>query len=54
MTRKAIIVGSEGQDGRLIYSLLNRQGSDVVGIGRRTLRDNFGLRESYVNIMNFK
>jgi len=54
MTRKAIIVGSEGQDGRLMYSLINRQGSDVVGIGRRTLRDNFGLRASYVNIMNFK
>ena len=54
MTRKEIIIGSEGQDGRLLYSLLSQQGSDVVGIGRRTLRDNCGLRASYVNIMNFK
>lgn len=54
MRRKAIIVGSEGQDGRLLYSLLNRQGSDVAGIGKRTLRDNSGFRASYVNIMKFK
>jgi GDPmannose 4,6-dehydratase len=33
--KHAIVVGSEGQDGRLISDLLRKSGCEVLGIGRR-------------------
>lgn len=36
MRRKAIIVGSNGQDGQLLAALLHSKGYDVVGVGRAT------------------
>ena len=35
MTR-ALIVGSEGQDGRLLFDLLAREGAAVLGLGKRS------------------
>jgi GDPmannose 4,6-dehydratase len=37
MTR-ALIVGSEGQDGRILFDRLTSEGCDVLGIGRKSLR----------------
>jgi GDPmannose 4,6-dehydratase len=36
--RNAIIIGSEGQDGRLLYERLARDGCNLLGIGRRDVR----------------
>ena len=33
--RNAIIIGSEGQDGRLLYERLAQEGCNIVGVGRR-------------------
>ena len=40
--KKAIVVGSEGQDGRLLFDLLSRRGYGVFGVGRDAVR---GLTE---------
>jgi GDPmannose 4,6-dehydratase len=40
--KKAIVVGSEGQDGRLLFDLLTKQGYAVFGVGRDVVR---GLTE---------
>jgi GDPmannose 4,6-dehydratase len=39
---RAIVVGSDGQDGRLLFDRLERDGRDVVGIGRRGSRRSDG------------
>ncbi len=37
--KKAIIIGSEGQDGRIAYDLLVARGYGVLGFGRNTVRN---------------
>ena len=46
----AFIIGSEGQDGRLLAGLLERQGTGVVGIDQGLLRDGPGLGLAPVDI----
>ena len=37
MTR-AIVIGSEGQDGQLLFERLKGEGASVLGIGRQSIR----------------
>jgi len=48
--KKAVIVGSEGQDGRLLYELLARKGYGLVGISRGALRSNISGWRNPVDI----
>ena len=47
---KAIIVGSEGQDGRLLFDRLVSDKWDVVGIGRQSIRTSSGSAAEMINI----
>ena len=38
--RKVIVIGSQGQDGRLLYERLDREGCVLLGIGRNEIRSN--------------
>jgi len=51
----AVIVGSSGQDGTLLYDFLDRKGYQIVGIGRDTIISNFdsGLTKP-INILHKK
>lgn len=51
MSQKAIIIGSEGQDGRLLYNDLIQLGYEVVGIGRLEVRSNCEIDLSPINIL---
>ncbi len=41
--RKAIIIGDKGQDGRLLYQLLLRQGYELIGIDKDSIQTNKNL-----------
>jgi GDPmannose 4,6-dehydratase len=49
MTR-ALVVGSEGQDGRLLFDLLAREGAAVLGLGKGSARSTEGDWNSAVDI----
>lgn len=44
--RKAIIIGSSGQDGTLLYDLLEDKGYSIIGIGRESVKHNLKTRNS--------
>lgn len=50
--KRAVIVGSEGQDGRLLYDLLARKGYQIVGVGRKVLRTDAPLGLGAVDILD--
>src|SRR5258708_29465242 len=37
---RALIIGDSGQDGRLLFERLDRDGWALLGVGRRTVRRN--------------
>src|SRR4051812_36516884 len=47
---RAIIVGSEGQDGRILFDQLSSRGCDVLGLGRTSSRTSNGDRATHVDI----
>ena len=50
--RRAIVVGSEGQDGRLMFDALAAEGRDVLGVGRAGTRRGDGTRGPAVDVLN--
>lgn len=54
MKRRAIIVGAGGQDGRILFDLLNGIGYEVVGLDTTSVRSNFGFDVSRLNILDSK
>ncbi len=46
----AIIVGSEGQDGRLLFDRLVGDDWNVIGIGRQSIRDSSGRESGRIDI----
>jgi GDPmannose 4,6-dehydratase len=48
--KRALIVGSEGQDGRLLYHRLVEQGYAVLGVGRNSVRSTDGTNYAPVRI----
>ncbi|MGK2860104.1 MAG: GDP-mannose 4,6-dehydratase [Thermoanaerobaculia bacterium] len=48
--KTAIIIGSEGQDGRIATTRLTDDGLRVVGIGRGTIRDSAGVEGVAVDV----
>ena len=52
--RRALIVGSEGQDGRILFDRLAAEGVSVAGIGRESLRGGNGaeLRPARVDTLS--
>ena len=45
--KKAIIIGSEGQDGRLLFDQLSHSGWSVLGLGRNSARSSTGPAEFF-------
>ncbi|MBP6343946.1 MAG: GDP-mannose 4,6-dehydratase [Candidatus Omnitrophica bacterium] len=52
--KKAVIVGCEGQDGRLLWQLLERKGYRILGITRSGTKANFARRQTKIKIQNEK
>jgi GDPmannose 4,6-dehydratase len=52
--KKAIIVGSQGQDGRLLFDLLTERGYSILGIGRDGVRGGTKSIDSQVDILDWK
>jgi GDPmannose 4,6-dehydratase len=52
MTKCALIVGSGGQDGRLLYDFLLQRGYDVIGIEKTSVRSNRSIVYHSVDILN--
>jgi GDPmannose 4,6-dehydratase len=52
MTKRAIIVGSGGQDGCLLFDLLLRRGYDVIGIEKTFVRSSHSLDFHSVDVLN--
>jgi GDPmannose 4,6-dehydratase len=48
--KRALIIGCDGQDGRLLYDLLDGKGYALIGIARDRTRTNFARRKTSVNI----
>lgn len=46
--KKALIIGSEGQDGKLLTLLLNKKGYKVWGLGRAENSSGFAQLEGYI------
>ena len=51
--KKAIITGCFGQDGRLLFELLDKKGYQIIGIGRNNLRSNFPHSTTHIDIKNY-
>ncbi len=53
MTKRAIIVGSEGQDGTLLFNFLAQLGYEVTGIDRKSFRSNYFVPDQQpIDILN--
>ena len=52
MKNKALIVGSSGQDGRLLFDLLNMAGYQIAGIDQEGMRCNFDCATGSLNILD--
>ncbi len=52
--KKAVIVGCNGQDGRLLYDLLAARGYRIIGIARNRLRATSGGGRRRVDIHDFQ
>lgn len=50
--KKALIIGSQGQDGSLLFELLQRENYRVIGIGRDLARSSDGAVINKVNILD--
>jgi GDPmannose 4,6-dehydratase len=50
MSKKVVIVGSEGQDGKILFELLNKEGSQVIGIDREAVRTSNADWQKKLNI----
>ena len=48
--KTAIVIGSEGQDGRIATTRLTGDGLRVVGIGRGTVRDSDGVENAPIDV----
>jgi GDPmannose 4,6-dehydratase len=44
--KRALIIGSEGQDGRILFDRLSREGLEVRGIGRPKTRESVDIRNA--------
>jgi len=52
MTKQAIIVGSEGQDGCLLFDLLVERGYEVIGVGKNFVRTTQPIHLQSIDIRN--
>lgn len=52
--KRAVIVGSHGQDGRLLYDFLLRRGYSIVGIDKKQIRCSPGISSRKIDILKFK
>lgn len=52
--KKAIIIGSEGQDGKLLYNFLLKKQYNLLGIDKKFIKSNGISWEDYVDINNVK
>jgi GDPmannose 4,6-dehydratase len=48
--KKAIIIGSEGQDGSLLFQLLKKENYSIIGIGKNSTKSGNGALEYVVDI----
>jgi GDPmannose 4,6-dehydratase len=48
--KKAIIIGSEGQDGSLLFQLLKKENYSIIGIGKNATKSGNGALEYVVDI----
>lgn len=51
--KRAVIVGAEGQDGRLLYDILLKKRYSVVGIDKNRIRHSAGISFNRVNILRY-
>lgn len=52
--KRAIIVGSHGQDGQLLYDFLLKRGYSIVGIDKNQIRCSPGISFKKLDILKFK
>ena len=52
--KRAIIVGSHGQDGQLLYDFLLKRGYSIVGIDKNLIRSSPGVSCKKLDILKFK
>lgn len=50
MTKKAIVVGCDGQDGKIIFEYLRKRKYAIIGIGKSSVRTNASIWNKKTNI----